>query len=346
MKEPAIWFPTIRTGTGTDVFTERLVDGLKKSSIRAEVAWLPLRAEYFPWGVAAPRCPSWANIVHINSWLSQRFVPNNLPLVVTFHSSVHDPDLTKYKSLAQTLYHQLWGKSLERQSIRSADIITAVSGYAASQAKKIFRCPQIETIHNWVDLEEVSPPERTKQHSPFRLLFVGNVSRRLKGADLLAPIMELLGTDYELWITGRLIDIPGQNALPANIIELGHLDKGCDVVTAYRNSDALLFPTRSEGFGLVALEAQACGLPVIATNGSSIPEVVEDGVTGLLCPQDNIEAFTYAVRCLRHDSKMWHRMSVAARTRAISLFSESVAVEKYIELYKKVILSSNVKSII
>ncbi len=47
--KPAIWFPTVRTGTGTDVFTERLVKGLNEQGIKAEITWLPLRAEYAPW---------------------------------------------------------------------------------------------------------------------------------------------------------------------------------------------------------------------------------------------------------------------------------------------------------
>ena len=46
--KPAIWFPAIRTHTGTDVFTERLVEGLNKQGIKAEITWLPLRAEYLP----------------------------------------------------------------------------------------------------------------------------------------------------------------------------------------------------------------------------------------------------------------------------------------------------------
>ncbi|MCQ4974462.1 hypothetical protein NE662_09525, partial [Bifidobacterium pseudocatenulatum] len=65
--QPAIWFPAIRTGTGTDVFTQRLVEGLVAIGIRAEITWLPLRAEYLPWTVAVPQPPNWATIVHVNT---------------------------------------------------------------------------------------------------------------------------------------------------------------------------------------------------------------------------------------------------------------------------------------
>ena len=337
MKKPAVWFPAIRTGTGTDVFTIRLIEALLARGVRAEIAWLPLRAEYLPWSVAVPKCPDWANVVHINSWLSQRFVPHGLPLVVTVHSSIHDPMLTKYKSFSQSLYHRFWIKQLELQSIRAATMLTAVSCYAASQAEKKFQKSGILPIHNWVNTENFSPPISRKKHEPFRLLFVGNTARKLKGTDLLAPIMELLGRDYELWITGKLIDIPTEGKVPSNVVELGYLSSIDEIVAAYQNCDALLFPTRLEGFGLVALEAQACGLPVITTNASSLPEVVENEVTGLLCPLDDVLAFVNAVRRLGGNDDTRLRMSTAARKRAISLFSESVAIEKYIALYNQLI---------
>lgn len=57
-KQPSIWFPTVKTNTGTDVFTERLADGLNKQGIRAEITWLPLRAEYAPWTVPVPPPPA------------------------------------------------------------------------------------------------------------------------------------------------------------------------------------------------------------------------------------------------------------------------------------------------
>lgn len=96
----AIWFLTVRTGTGTDVFTERLVEGLRKRGIRAEITWLPLRAEYLPWTIAIPKPPKWATLVHVNTWLHHRFLPKSLPVnVATLHHSVHDPKLQPYKGL-------------------------------------------------------------------------------------------------------------------------------------------------------------------------------------------------------------------------------------------------------
>src|SRR3546814_20476891 len=90
-RKPAVWLPTIRAGTGADVFTVRLCDGLNARGIRAEIAWLPHRAEYLPWTVRAPEPPAWANVAHVHSWLPHRFWPRRLPPVVTVPHLVNAP---------------------------------------------------------------------------------------------------------------------------------------------------------------------------------------------------------------------------------------------------------------
>lgn len=330
---PGIWFPTIRTGTGTDVFTERLVKALNQRGIRAEIAWLPHHAEYAPWSVRIPRPPEWATIAHINSWLHRRFIPKNLPLVVTMHHSVHDPAFMRYKNLIRALYHRYWIKPCETHSIRRAAAITTVSNYSADQTRATFGRNDVQIVRNWIDTEIFRPISRNYPHDPFRLLFVGKPSVR-KGADLLPKIMQDLGADFELRYTGTPKDI-GAHDLPTNMVPLGHLPDDSAVADAYRDADALLFPTRLEGFGLVALEAQACGIPVIATNGTSLPEVVEDRETGILCPVDDAEFFARAARQLR-ECDTWSRLSRAAQARAATLFSESHSLSSWIRVYKGV----------
>lgn len=104
---------------------------------------------------------------------------------------------------------------------------------------------------------------------------------------------------------------------------------------AYRDCDALLFPSRLEGFGLVALEAQACARPVIATNCSSLPEVVADGETGFLCPIDDVEAFANAARTLRDDPARWRRMGLAGRQNVEQRFVEDHAIQRYLDVYAR-----------
>ena len=330
--KPAIWFPAIRSNSGADVFTERLAAALERRDIRTEITWLPHRAEFAPWTVSVPKAPDWATVAHVNSWLHQRFLPTKMPVIMTLHSCVHDPALEPYKSRLQRLYHRYWIKALEAEVIRKATAATAVSHYTAQQATLVFKC-NIMTIYNWIDTKTFQPTKRQTPNIPFRLLFVGNLSQR-KGADLLPAIMQRIGGKFELYYTGAKEELFSKAGSLPNSIPLGRLNGTTALTKAYQACDALLFPSRLEGFGLVALEAQSCGLPVIATKGSSLPEVVEDGHTGLLCPMDDIESFADAARTLCNHSDTWRRMRVAARNRAVTLFNEETAIMHYLQLYE------------
>lgn len=331
-----VWFPAIRAGTGTDVFTIRLAKALEARGIRTQITWIPHCAEYLPWSVPVPTPPPWTTVVHINSWLHERFIPRHLPFIVTVHSCVHDLSLHSYKSLAQKLYHRVWIRRCEAKAINHADVVTAVSQYTKRQVEQFFPRHDVIPIHNWINTNVFSPRETRCPRSPFRLLFVGSM-RKLKGIDLLEKIMRNLGPDFELRFTcnsSELIKL--QPTPPSNMIAMARMNTEKELVTAYRNSDALLFPSRLEGFGLVALEAQACGIPVIATDCSSLPEVVEHGTTGLLCPKDDVQAFADAARELRNDTDKWNKIGHAAGLRAQQMFSEGHILKIYIDLYQNI----------
>lgn len=332
-REPAIWFPAIRAGTGADVYTETLAAQLQRWGLRAEITWLSLRAEYAPWTVQVPKPPAWANVVQVNTWLHRRFIPENLPVVATMLHCVHDPAFRQYKSLAQTIYHRVHIKPMERRVLERANAIVAISRYTAERTQAALGITGIEVIPPAVDpAGPYHAAARTQLHKPFRLLFAGTGSRR-KGVDLLVPIMELLGPDFELIVVGT--STIGTPALPPNVHIKGRLPGADDLAVAYRNADALLFPSRLEGFGLVAAEAMACGLPVIATRGSSLTEVVEDGVTGILCPQDDVDAFASAARELAGDTSLALAMSHAAQLRVADIFSIERMADAYVRLYAR-----------
>lgn len=331
--DPAVWFPSVRTGTGTDVFTERLVDGLRALGMRADITWLPLRAEYAPWSVRVPAPPAWANVVHVNTWLHSRFLPRNLPIVATIHHSVHAPDARAYKTALRAAYHRCWIAPNERRLLRRADKAVAVSRFAAEVACRWLLDREYEVIHNGVDTSIFRPRIRQRlDGEPFRLLYVGRWAA-LKGVDMLPLIMEELGSEFELRYTGA--PEPQTRAMPPNMRDIGRLEGDAAVVAAMHVADALLFPSRSEGFGLVVAEAMACGLPVIATRGSSLKEVVEDGLTGFLCAQDDVAAYVEAVRELKRDLERARTMSIAARARAEALFAIRHMLDAYVPLYRE-----------
>lgn len=290
-KKLGIWFPAIRTNTGTDVFTERLAKSLNESGIRAEITWLPLRAEYAPWSVTVPIPPAWATIAHINTWLPPRFIPQNLYIVATIHHAIHHPDALSYKGSLRAAYHKYWIAPIERRVMRRADKVIAVSQFVASTAKQTLVDVPMQVIYNGIDTGIFKPGNRVRQAGdPFRLLYVGSWMAR-KGVDLLAPIMQELGDGFELYYTGGPSTEKDKTNMPPNMTDIGRLHGDDAVAEAMQNADALLFPSRSEGFGLVAAEAIACGLPVIAMEGSSVTEVISHGVNGYLCQRDDISSF-------------------------------------------------------
>ncbi|TSE27976.1 N-acetyl-alpha-D-glucosaminyl L-malate synthase [Tepidimonas thermarum] len=326
-----VWFPAVRAHSGADVFTQRLCAALNARGIRAEIAWLPLRAEYAPWSVPAPMPPQWATIVHVNSWLHPRFLPRGLPVVSTLHSCVHDPALAPYKRPAQRLYHATWIKRVEAANLRRAQAVVAVSHYTAQVAQAAFGRRDIQVIHNGVDIDQFHPIDRNAPNQPFRLLYVGNWVQR-KGVDLLAPILHALGPSFELHYSADRSGAHTRFALPTNARCLGRLDTA-GLVAAYQQADALLFPSRLEGLPLTVLEAMACGLPVIATKTSSLPEVVEHGVSGWLCPVDDVAAFADAARQLAQNPAQWLGMRRAARGRAERLFNASRLLSQWLDVY-------------
>jgi len=331
-KKPAVWFPAVRAHSGADVFTQRLCAALNAGGIRADITWLPLRAEYAPWSVPAPNPPAWATIAHVNSWLHPRFLPRGLPVVSTLHSCVHDPALAPYKRPAQRLYHAAWIKRVEAANLRRAQAVVAVSHYTAQVAQTALGRSAIQVIHNGVDVDQFHPIDRRAPNQPFRLLYVGNWIKR-KGVDLLAPILQALGPGFELHYTADRSGAHTRFALPSNARCLGRLDTA-GLIAAYQQADALLFPSRLEGLPLTVIEAMACGLPVIAAKISSLPEVVEQGTSGWLCPVDDVAAFAAAARRLAQNPAQWLTMRRAARERAEQCFSQSAQTQRWVALYR------------
>lgn len=336
MKKPAVWFPTVKTNSGSDKFTECLVENLNKSGIHAEITWLPHHAEYLPWLVKVPTPPKWANITHINTWLHPRFSPNEMPIVATLHHCVQDPNFKKYKTQAQFFYHNLWITPIEKYNLNKARIITTVSQYTANCAKEIFNIRDIKVIYNGINTNIFylkDPIKNFKNEQIFKLLFVGNSSIR-KGFDLLPKIMEKLGDQYQLFYTS---DAKNYHPLPQNMIQLEHQKTAEDLVSIYREMDALLFPSRLEGFGLVVAEAMSCGLPVITTDGSALTELINHRITGLLCPRDDVNSFVETIQQLACDELLKKNLAHNSSQYAEKNFKINHMVEKYIQIYNQIL---------
>ena len=332
-----IWFPAIQGGSGTDVYTRRLADALGRHGITTEVTWFSAQYQFAPFLLRGISPPSGTGVIHANSWNGFAFKRSGIPLVVTEHLNVSDPLYSPHKNLPQRLYHEALVRRFMAASFQAASAITAVSHFTAAGIARTLGAYPVQVIHDWIDTQAFSPESdnRRPPHRPLRLLFVGNLSRR-KGADLLTPVMEALGSEFELRFTSGL---RRGTRIPKgpNMVALGRLTQDSELIDAYRQCDVLFYPSRFEGFGLPLVEAMACGKPVIGTNTSSLPEIVEDGVTGILCPVDDVTAFAAACRKLADNPEMLHQYGQAAERRVKERFSEDLIIPRYVQLYESVV---------
>jgi glycosyltransferase involved in cell wall biosynthesis len=334
-----IWFPTIRGGSGTDIYTERLAAALNRRRIETVITWFALKYEFAPFLLLRAKAPSGTDIIHANSWSGFAFKRSQIPLVITEHHCVFDPAYKPHKTILQHLYHNFWIKPFVLRTFRAADAVTTVSNYTALSLQRAFGIQSSIVIPNWVDTELFKPLVQSEAGCPFRLLYVGNLSRR-KGSDLLAPIMTKLGHGFQLSYTTGLRPPPPAGRLKhgdtPNMQSIGRLDSASALIQAYHRCDALLFPSRFEGFGLAPLEAMACGKPVVTSNNSALPEVVDNRSTGILCPTDDVSAFVEACLFLKKYPEIREAYALAARDRAQRLFAESVIIPQYVKIYDSV----------
>jgi len=266
----------------------------------------------------------------------------DIPLVTTVHHLTTDPLLQPYSSLQQRLFYRLVEYVYDGLSIRRADSVVCVSKYTQQQVALTYNVRDTVVVYDGIDTDVFVPTtdgRRTDHGLPetdarIRLLFVGNRTRR-KGFDLLPAIMDRLPADYVLFYTSSFQDVQAA-ALHPRMIPIGTPDRD-GLVAAYQSCDILLFPARVEGFGIVAAEAGACGRAVVTTNASALPEVVDDGETGYLCPIDDVGDFAAKVHQLGDDAPLREFMGQRGRDKVVRCFGYDQLAHGLLKEYERLL---------
>jgi alpha-maltose-1-phosphate synthase len=331
------WLPYTRGGSGSDVATCFLADGLTATGHEAIPQAFPHEYQYYPWALRNVAPPTDTEVIITNTWNGFACHRRNTVNITIEHLFVLDPLYRPYKTFFQAIFHTTFVRYFLTRSVRTADACVAVSDFTADAVAAGLNIPRPHTILNAVDTEFFSPPpndmrSHRQSSEPFKLLFVGNFTLR-KGADLMPAIMQRLGPGFHLDFTSGL-RARASHDHPANMRNIGTLSRA-QVRDAYRDAHALLFPSRLEGLPLTVMEALACGTPVIATNTSSLPEAVTSGFNGFLCATNEIDSFCEAARALAAEPKRWTRMSIDARLRAERQFSRDRLVTQYVNLARQ-----------
>jgi D-inositol-3-phosphate glycosyltransferase len=297
-------------------------------------------------------------VIHANYWLSgvagHRLKHQlDLPLVSTFHT------LARVK--AETGDPEPQRRILaEAEVIGCSDVILANSTDEVDQLQTLYGAhpERIALVPPGVDHAFFSPGDRAGARRALGigdhpvLLFAGRI-QPLKGLGVaVGALAELHRPDAELVVVGGPSGLDGEAELRLALELARRLGVHQQVrlvppqphhllSTYYRAADVVLVPSRSESFGLVALEAAACGVPVVAAAVGGLLTLVEHGRTGLLVESRDPQAFADAVQSVLADRTRAQAMGAAAAIRARD-YTWSTAAARLRRTYTDLALRSRV----
>jgi N-acetyl-alpha-D-glucosaminyl L-malate synthase BshA len=232
--------------------------------------------------------------------------------------------------------------------VRASDAVTVPSRWLAEAAHRGLGLPRdvaIEVIPNFVDTDTFRPPDGRAARDPdehLRVLTHVSSFRPIKRVEDVVQIFAAVRAD----IPSRL-DLVGEGPqrprIEALVTSLGlrdcvrFLGERGDMVALLQQSDLFLLPSQSESFGLAALEAMACGVPVVASDVGGVSEVVADGETGFLAAAGDVAGMAGHARRLLMDEALHRRMSLAARHLAETRFRLNPAIDRYEAVYRRLL---------
>ena len=259
-----------------------------------------------------------------------------LPVITTLHGT----DITLVGADRSYL-------PITRYALEQSDGVTAISNYLKEATIEHFQFDRIRVIPNFVcptdykpkidcDLREMLSPDGAPV-----LVHVSNfrpVKRPVDCVEILARVLKQ--TKARLVMVGdgsertNCLHRARCLGISDNCIFVGKQARIVDYLCA---SDVLLLPSEQESFGLAALEAMACEVPVIASRVGGLPEVVDDGETGFLSSVGDVDKMAEDVVKLLNDAEFRRAMAKAARKSAISRYSTDLVIPQYIEFYQKIL---------
>ncbi len=277
-----------------------------------------------------------ADLIHTTPDYAVFFHRPSQPMVLTFHNYILDRWMQNHSSWIQRLHYTTTLKFLSRMAVKKAHALTAVSHYTARLVQEDLKISKrIKVIYNGVDVDQFKPAASSPySRKEVRVFFSGNLIRR-KGAHWLPSIARGLGKNIRIYYTQGLRT---QNNLASNskLQPIGSVPFK-DMANRYRQMDILLMPTVREGFGLVVAEAMACDLPVVASNCSAIPELIDEGKGGFLCPVGDVDAFAEKINFLADSPKLRREMGEYNRTKVEKMFALDRMVREYQDLFQEVL---------
>jgi len=273
-----------------------------------------------------------------SAYLANRILGERRVKVVT---TLHGTDITLVGG--EKSFHEI-----TKFSIEESDAVTAVSRFLARETEvKLGVRKRIDVIPNFVDAAvftgsaEPDLRERLDLDDGPVLMHVSNFRKVKNVRDFVRLFARVCGSvPAQLLLVGD-----GPERVPCRILaeELGvqnrisFLGNRIAVHRVLPLADLLLLPSTVESFGLVALEAMACGVPVVGYDGGGLPEVVRHGTDGMLAPLGDLERMIAMTLDVLQNESLRRRMGESARARARESFSTAEVTSEYEKLYRRVL---------
>ena len=309
-----------------------------------------------------------ADLVHCHTWYSHfggilAKLNYGIPFVITVHS-LEPLRPWKREQLGGGYDFSLW---IEKTALEMADAIVAVSGETKRDIERLFEVDpnHVRVIHNGIDLEEyrrVDSTDALKRHGinpdePY-LLFVGRITRQ-KGIVYLVRAIQFMTPGFQIVLCAGAPDTPEiaiemQKAIAqakserSDIIWIEEMVDRNAVIELYSHAAVFCCPSIYEPFGIINLEAMACGTPVVASAVGGIKEVVVDRETGFLVPLEQMKESPFEplnpekfsrdlagkINQLMNDRRLREKFGKAGRKRVEEKFSWSTIAQKTKALYE------------
>ncbi|PRP53780.1 N-acetyl-alpha-D-glucosaminyl L-malate synthase BshA [Bacillus halotolerans] len=268
------------------------------------------------------------------AYLAKQMLKRNIGIVTTLHGTDitvlgYDPSL----------------KDLIRFAIEASDRVTAVSSALAAETYDLIKPEKkIETIYNFID-ERVYLKKNTaaikEKHGILPdekvVIHVSNFRKVKRVQDVIQVFRNIAGkTKAKLLLVGDgpeksvACELVRKYGLEKQVLMLGNQDR---VEELYSISDLKLLLSEKESFGLVLLEAMACGVPCIGTNIGGIPEVIKNNVSGFLVDVGDVEAASAKAVRILEDEQLSKRFTEAAMEMLNNEFSSQKIVSQYEQIY-------------
>jgi alpha-maltose-1-phosphate synthase len=362
--------PDVYGGAGVHVeYLARSLAGLVDLTVHCQGADRPGAVAHRPWEYLAGANPALqvistdlsmaaatasADVVHSHTWYTSlaghlSALLHGIPHVLTAHS-LEPLRPWKAEQLGGGYAVSSW---CERTAIESATAVIAVSrGMRADILMTYPNVPpdRVHVIHNGIDAVQYAPDHGRAVLDRYGIdpgqpsvVFVGRVTRQ-KGLQVLLRAASDIAPQAQLVLCAGQADTPELQAevsalvdhlraTRSGVIWIPAMLAKAEVIQILSNATVFVCPSLYEPLGIVNLEAMACGTAVVASSVGGIPEVVDDGVTGLLVPSDDEQALAQAVNALVLDPAKAAEFGARGRARAVADFSWDAIAAQTARLY-------------